>query len=159
MPIPADLKDAFEKFTAGPSLLNEAVRGLDTGGIAARVTGEDWTIRDVLHHLADDELVVATRIRFLLAEEEPTVVPYDEARWQRRLQYLWRSPEVALNTYGAVRFSTAELLTHCDRTAFARKGIHPERGEITVASIVTSAVAHNELHLAQIAEIRKGLGR
>ncbi len=155
----SDLRPLFDAFTRGPSLLNEAVRGLDSGCVSRRAPGEDWSIRDIVVHISDAELIRATRIRMILAAEQPPALPvFDEQAWQRRLSYLWRSVEGALAFFDHTRSSTAEILAQCDRNGWARTGIHPEEGPLDVRELVQRGVGHIEAHTAQIAAIRAALG-
>ncbi len=124
------------------------------GELTRRSEGSGWSTRDVLVHLADMELVRSVRIRMMLAGDAPTLMSIDEEAWQRKLHYLWRSPEAALAQFEQARFGTAEILNQCGREAWARTGIHPEDGELTVAELVRRGVAHVEDHVAQIAAIR-----
>ena len=88
--ITGELKDLLESYKRGPALVTEAIRGIEGGALNARRPGSDWSIRDLLMHLADAELVRGYRIRVILAEDEPPILGWDQERWTRRLQYLWR---------------------------------------------------------------------
>ncbi len=154
--IPAHLQEAFARFTAQPTLLNEAVSGLGAGGLNHRLPGEDWSIRDVVIHLADGELVNALRFRMVLCEDAPVLPRHDAETWRRRLHYLWRSPETALSLFQQARFSSGEILQQCDAAAWARTGLHPSGAEVTLGAMLEEAVWHAEDHLGQIAKIRGG---
>jgi hypothetical protein len=145
------------RFAAGPRLLREAVRDLEGGGMSARVAGEDWSIRDILHHLADAELVRAVRIRTIVAEPGSVIGAWDEGAWQRRLQYLWRSPELALAAFDTVRTGTAELLMHCDAGAWERAGVTAAGEALTVRELVERGVTHVDEHCRQIGAIRAAM--
>ena len=159
MPLSAANRATLDAFTRAPGLLRESVRDLGAGELAQRPPGQDWSIRDVVHHLADDELMRAVRIRLAVASPGSPLPGYDEQAWQRRLQYLWRSPELALATLDQVRFGTAEILQRLDDAGWARHGLHPERGELTVAAIVQDGIDHVAEHVAQVGAIRAALRR
>jgi hypothetical protein len=147
-----EIEALVENFAAGPALVREAVRGLDAGALSRRHGG--WSVRDILHHLVDAELVRAVRIRQVLAEERPAILPWDEGLWQRRLQYLWRSPEAALASFEQVVYGTAEILSRVERAGWERAGVHPEKGEYSVRALVEAGVTHHAEHCAQIAATR-----
>jgi hypothetical protein len=151
--LPPDLTPVFERFTRGPSLVFEAIRDIGPAQIN-RPGKEGWSVRDVLVHLSDTELVRAVRMRTVLTEDEPTLVTFDEGTWKKRLHYLWRSPEVALSLFQQTRFSTAEMLRNCDRHAWERAAIHPDLGRQTLATMLRRGVEHVDDHIAQIAELR-----
>jgi hypothetical protein len=152
--LPPLLRKQLDDFLAGPARVRAAIDGVDAGLLNRRPPGEDWSIRDILMHLADAELVGAVRFRLVLAEEEPVLPTYEQELWKRRLQYLWRDPEAALALFHATRYSTAEILDNCGADAWQRSGIHPESGPITVAGLVALYIDHVEQHVAQIAAAR-----
>ncbi len=159
MAVPQEHRDLFAAYVHGPTLVREAIAGLDAAGVAAR-GAEEWSVRDILHHLGDAELVRAVRLRMAVADEAvPAFVPFDESRWQRRLQYLWRSPEAALALFEQVVFSNGEILSHCERGAWERHGEHITDGPKTVATLLTNGVDHFAAHCAQIGAIRAATGR
>jgi hypothetical protein len=152
--VPVEYRELHQSFSRGPAILREALTDLSMGELTRRAGGEGWSTRDVLVHLADMELVRGFRIRLILADDNPLLVNVDEGAWQRRLHYLWRSPEAAIAQFEQLRFGTAEILNQCGRDAWQRAGVHVEDGEVSVADLVRRGVAHVEDHVRQIAEIR-----
>jgi hypothetical protein len=147
-------RELLDAFAAAPAGVREALRGLDAGTMNRR-PGDAWSVRDVVVHLSDAELVRAFRIRMMLAEDAPLITNFDEGAWQRRLQYLWRSPEAALALYELTCFSTAEILRNCDSTAFLRTGTHIEDGLLDVRSLVERGVRHAAEHRTHIEWLRE----
>jgi len=151
---PERLRPLFSRFTAGPTLLREAVFGLNPADLNRRPPGSDWSIRDVILHLADGELVAAVQFRLVIAEDDPTLPGFDQETWKRRLHYLWRDPEFAIGLFQQVRYANGELLQQCDSTAWARAGVHPGRGQMTLAQLLEFHAAHAEEHASQIGSMR-----
>ncbi len=149
-----DLQDLLDRFARGPSLLREAVSGLDAGIAGRPPPGDDWSVRDIVVHLADAELVRAVRIRAILAEDEPALITFDERLWKRRLQYLWRSIESSISLFEQTRYTTAEILRHAGKDAWERTGIHPERGRMTVRELIVAGIDHVTEHAEQIRAAR-----
>lgn len=131
-------------------MLRAAINELTVADLTRRTGGTGWTTRDIMVHLADMELARSVRIRMMLAEDNPVLFAANEDLWQRRLYYLWRSPEAALTLFEMVRFSTAEILGQCGREAWLRTGQHPEDGEITVLELVERGIRHVAEHAEQI---------
>ncbi|MEX0782739.1 MAG: DinB family protein [Dehalococcoidia bacterium] len=152
--LPRPLREQLDAFIQGPTLVRQAIEGIDAGLLNRRPPGDDWSIRDVIIHLSDGELLGAVRIRLALAEESPPMPMYEQDAWKRRLQYLWRDPEAALGLFQQTRYSTAEILDHCGAEAWQRTIIHPESGPLTVAALVGIYVGHVNDHVAQIANAR-----
>jgi hypothetical protein len=151
--LPDEIVPVLERFNHGASLIREAINGIDARTIS-RPGPESWSIRDVLVHLADAELVRSVRIRYILAEEEPLLVSFDEGLWKRRLQYLWRSPEASLALFDQSRYSTTELLRQIDAKSWERFGVFPDGDTITVAELLRRGANHSEEHATQIKQLR-----
>jgi hypothetical protein len=151
--MPEELVEPLARFVQGASLVREAVYGADAGTLS-RPGKEGWSIRDIVVHLADAEMVRATRIRFILAEEEPILAPYDEGMWKRKLHYLWRSPEASLALFDQLRFTTVEILRQLDMKSWERAGMTPEGDRLSVDELIRRGAAHAEEHSAQIKALR-----
>lgn len=151
--LPAALEPVFQQFTEGPTLVTRAIEGLEAG-LLNRPGREGWSVRDVVVHLADAELVGALRFRMILAGEKPALPVYDPDTWKRRLHYLWRSPEASLSLFQQTRFASAEMLRQCSASDWERVGVHPERGEVTLGELLTQYAGHASEHVAQILVLR-----
>lgn len=151
--LPDHVVEPLERFVRGATLVREAVHGADAGTIS-RPGKEGWSIRDVLVHLGDAELVRSTRLRMILAEDEPALFTFDEGLWKRRLHYIWRSPEAAIALFDQLRFTQMEILRQLDTASWARAGVHPGDGRITVADLIIRGAAHTDDHARQIRELR-----
>ena len=153
---PEHLRDLMFRFGRGPLLVREAISGLDAGALNRRPVGSDWSIRDIIIHLADAEIVGAMRLRLVIANDAPAIEPWEEGPWKRRLHYLWRDPEAALALFELLVYTNGELLQQCDAQSWKRTGVHPERGVITLEDLLQDRVTHSEEHIAQIREYREG---
>lgn len=151
--LPPEIAENLQRFVDGPSAVHGSMAGLDAGSLS-RPGKEGWSIRDVLVHLSDTELVRAVRFRTMLTEDSPQLAGFDQEVWKRKLHYLWRSPEAALSLFQQLRYGSAEMLRQCDLRAWDRIGVHPERGNISVADLVRIGAEHVDEHVAQIAALR-----
>jgi len=153
--IPSHLREPFARFKAAPTLLRSAVSGVDPALLNRRPKGDEWSIRDVIIHLADTELVRAVRLRMMLAEDEPHLPDVEENLWKRKLHYLWRDPESALSLFQQTRFANAELLAQCYADAWERTAIHATLGVMTVAEQMIRGADHVDEHVEQIRHNRE----
>ncbi len=157
--MPDDLVASFDRFVAGPANLRAALKGLDAAAFNRRPPGEDWSIRDVVMHVTDAELVRSVSFRFVIAHPEPVVPAWDEELFKRKLHYLFRDPELALTVFQVTRFSNAELLQQLDGQSWQRSGTRAEDGSTTtLAELMERAVGHDALHVAQVGTMREALG-
>ena len=154
--IPDEHADAFARFARGPSRVRAAIDGADPAAFNRRPPGDGWSMRDVVVHLADAELVLAVRLRLTLAGGEPVLPAWDGEGWRRRLLYVFRDPEAALECFRLVRHGNAEMLRECAPDAWERAARHPRLGAITVGGLASRAAAHAEEHAAQLRALRGG---
>jgi uncharacterized damage-inducible protein DinB len=142
-------------YAEGPRLVTAAVRGLSADELHFTPGPGHWSIHQHVVHLADADLVLATRLRYILAAPGVAVLPFDQERWGRTLDYAGRSLETSLALLRAVREATADLLRRMPPEAWQRVGQHPQAGPQTVEAIVAHSVEHVDHHLRTIAKRRR----
>ncbi len=116
-----------------------------------------WTIAQIARHVADTEIVVAMRLRLIIAEERPVLSPFDQDKWAANLGYENAHPLTSLALFEALRNDTTALLESLPPEAFQRTSMHPERGEKTLGEWVVLFGNHVYTHVEQIRKIRAGL--
>jgi len=114
-----------------------------------------WSIRQIVAHLADSELVGAHRMRQVVAEDNPTLVAFDQDAWTRNLDYARRKPKQSLETFRRVRAENYDLLKDLPESAFERTGNHTENGPMSLRRLLDGYAGHAESHARQMAEIRE----
>jgi uncharacterized damage-inducible protein DinB len=110
-----------------------------------------WSVREILCHLADCEIVFAFRLRQTLAEPHPVIQPFDQDLWARN--YDAYDAASALAVFTAVRHFNVQLIDSLPPEAFSRPVSHPERGTMTFQTIVDTMGGHDLNHLGQIERI------
>lgn len=140
-------------------MLREALSGLDASTFSRRPPGNDWSIRDVVMHVCDAELVRSVSFRLTIAHDDPVLPAWDEELFKRRLHYLFRDAELALSLFQVTRFANAELLQQLDRASWERTATRGWDGtRETVGSLLERAASHDGTHIAQVREMRETLG-
>jgi hypothetical protein len=150
----SDIPTILERFRRSPEVLAVVLTGVFGEEEDYSTAPGKWSIRQILAHLADTETVYAHRLRQVLAEENPTLMAFDQEAWARNLDYRRRKPKQSLETFRRVRAENYELLHGLSEGAFARTGNHTERGRVTVRDIVEGAANHAESHARQMQQIR-----
>lgn len=149
---------AIASIAALPEHLTHAVRGLTHEQLELPYRDGGWTVRQVVHHVADSHVNAYVRTRLLLTEREPTVKPYDENAWAQ----LADARHAAIG--GSLLLLTAvhERWVHCLRalpaSAFARTLQHPENGPMTLDDLVELYAWHGRHHAAHVFALRERLG-
>jgi uncharacterized damage-inducible protein DinB len=109
-----------------------------------------WAPVEVLAHLADLELAYGVRLRLMLTSDRPALPRFDQNRLAERAHYLAWPPQLALERFRVRRGDSLEILEGSGAEELARIGIHPTRGEMTVADMVALMLAHDTGHVGQI---------
>ena len=151
----SEITELLERFRRGPELLAVVLTG---------VFGEEedfvpapgkWSIRQIVAHVADAELVCAHRMRKIVAEDNPTLMAFDQDAWTRNLDYARRKPKQSLETFRRLRGENYELLKGLPEEAYVRTGNHSERGPISLRFQAELLAAHAESHARQIEAVRE----
>ena len=115
----------------------------------------EWSIHEVVIHLADAEAAGYWRIRRALAEPKSELPAYDQEAWASKLTYRIQDRSLALQLFTALRASTAALLRLLPEEAWQRIALHAERGELSVLDLFNTYVEHGEGHLRQIEQLKQ----
>ena len=110
-----------------------------------------WSVREILSHLADCEIVFAFRLRQALAEDHHVIQPFDQDAWAAT--YSQNDAVMALVVFSAVRQWNVALIQGMSAADLTRTLNHPERGEMTVKVVVATMAGHDINHLGQIEKI------
>jgi hypothetical protein len=116
---------------------------------------ERWSIRQILAHLADSEIVCADRLRRVIAEQNPTLIAFDQDAWAAHLNYAQRKISESLETFRRLRAENFELLKDLPEPVYERTGTHSERGVITLSQLVEGIAGHAERHARQLQDLRR----
>jgi hypothetical protein len=123
----------------------------------ARTYGKGkWSGREILGHLTDCELVFLTRLQYMLAEENPTVVSFDQNLWAARFRYPKQDVAALRERFRALRTELIRLTKTASPADFARKASRPDHPDYTVEYLTAHAAEHNARHLEQLAAIKSG---
>src|SRR5579864_5751376 len=142
----SDIPVLLERFRRGPEVLAMVLTGVfGEEEDFVRAPGK-WSVRQIVAHLADAELAAAHRFRQMIAEDNPTLVAWDQDKWTRNLDYAKRKPKQSLETFRRIRAENYELLKDLPPAAFERTGNHTERGVITVLNLLEGMAGHAESH-------------
>ncbi len=148
---------AIAAYKDGYRVVTEALAGITAAALDARPAANEWSSRDIVHHLADSEMTSAIRLRRLLVEDNPRIVGYDQDEFARRLFYD-RPIEASLAAFHAARLTTAELLDQMDDADWERAGTHDERGRYSVTDWLDLYAVHAHDHADQIRRARAAAG-
>ena len=142
----------IEQYKEGHRAVADAFRDMADEELD-RSASDEWTPRQIAHHLADSEMMSAIRIRRLLTEDAPVIHGYDEATFAKRLTSD-RPIGPSLEAMRYARESTAQLLDRLTEADWQRAGTHSESGPYSVEMWLTIYAAHGHDHAAQVKRSR-----
>ena len=151
----SEIPALLERYRRGPELLAVVLTGVFGEEEDFAAAPGKWSIRQIVAHLADAELVGAHRFRQVLAEENPTLIAFDQDAWTRNLDYARRKPKQSLETFRRIRAENYELLKDLPAAAYDRTGNHSENGPMTLRRLLEGYAGHAESHARQLQEIRE----
>jgi uncharacterized damage-inducible protein DinB len=149
----------IEAYAAGAHQLADAIRGLSPEDFTALPVANTWSIGQIVLHLMDSDLIAADRMKRVIAENNPSLIGFDETAFARRLFYEKQDPLKAAEIFRLNREMTALLLRNLSDADFQRVGTHNERGVVTLAQLVDLYVHHLHHHLGFIRHKRQLLGK
>lgn len=141
-----------------PARLREAVRGLDDAQLDTPYRPGGWTVRQVVHHVADSHMNSYIRFRLALTEDEPTIKPYDQAKWAELVDCRRLPVETSLQLLEALHSRWVALVGEFGDAEFARTFRHPELGVVRLDSALAMYCWHGRHHRAHIAGLRERMG-
>jgi DinB superfamily len=142
-----------------PAQLRAAVTGLNAAQLDTPYRENGWTVRQVVHHVPDSHLNAYTRIKLALTEEEPTIKPYEEARWAELPDGRGGDIEPSLRLLESLHQRWLMLLRQLAPADFERRYRHPEHGRIFGLTEVLALYAwHGRHHVAHITSLRRRMG-
>jgi DinB superfamily len=144
-------REPVELMRETPRRLRELAGRLGQAGLERSLGPGKWPARTILSHLADCEIAFAFRLRQTLAIDGHLIQPFDQEKWAR--PYDSMSAQQALEVFTAVRGWNLALIKTLTAEDLMRKVSHPERGEMTMNTILETMAGHDNNHLEQLKKI------
>jgi hypothetical protein len=141
-----------------PAALRAAVAGLNDAQLDTPYREGGWTLRQVVHHLADSHTNASIRFRFIVAEDKPTVKPYDEAVWAEFPDAKSGPIAPSMSLLEGLHARWAAFLRARSAADFSRPFVHPEYGERTMDWNTELYAWHCRHHTAHITQLRAAKG-
>ncbi len=147
-------RDPLEVLAETPAALRRLVASVPAAALLVPEARGKWSIRHVLRHLADSEIVWGWRLRVVLAQNRPSLTGWDQDAWADRLHYEEADAAEALEEFETLRRGHLRLLGAMAPEDLERIGLHAERGEESVGRMLHLYAGHDLVHLRQGDRIR-----
>lgn len=141
-----------------PSNMRAAIAGLSPQQLDTPYREGGWTVRQVAHHVPDSHMNAYVRYKLALTENEPTIKPYDEARWAELADTKATPIEVSLALLENLHERWVQLLRSLTTDDWKRQFRHPDLGVVSLERNLALYAWHGKHHVAHVTELRKRMG-
>lgn len=148
----------IEQYEKGGDDLRMAVKGMKREDLLAHPVPGTWSIQEIVHHVVDSDLILADRMKRIIAEENPTLIGFNETLFAKNLFYDEQSVDDSVTIFELNRRNFARVLKKLPPEAFDRIGTHNERGPLKLSAVLEMSVNHLKHHLGFIVQKREKLG-
>jgi uncharacterized damage-inducible protein DinB len=138
-----------------PGDLRAVVRDMDDKQLDTAYRAGGWTIRQVIHHLADSHMNAYMRFKLTLTENEPTIKPYIQDAWADTAENFKVEPQISIDFLDALHQKWVALLQTMTASDFEKVFNHPESGKNSLNKALALYAWHGRHHLAQIQALKK----
>ncbi len=154
------VKADLERYAKAPAKLELALEKLSESKLRWKPNPKKWSIREIVCHLADSDIVGVARMNLVVAsspEKPPILSGYNQDLLAERFLYNTQDDVEALQFFKYLRRRTTVLLKSLPDEAFEKYGIHDEAGKLTLGALVKRYADHAERHLKQIETLKEML--
>lgn len=152
----SEREELIARIEALPALLRELIAGATDEELARPYRPGGWNSFQVIHHLADSHMNLFVRARLIITESTPPLKPYNQDEWAKLADASGQPLEPSLKILDGVHARLAPLFRSLPEEAWKRTAYHPERGPLSLESLLALYAGHGEKHLDHI---RQGIGR
>jgi hypothetical protein len=155
---PEKIRGWIAEIEATPAALRAALAGLSPEQLDTPYRPGGWTVRQVAHHVPDSHVNAYVRFKLALTEEEPTIKPYEEARWAELADTRETPLEVSLALLEALHRRWVTLLRSLAPADWNRRLVHPELGRLALDHVLQIYAWHGRHHVAHVTALRQREG-
>jgi hypothetical protein len=146
-------KDPLRVQSATAKKLAGLLRGKTPAKLRKRPAPDKWSVAEILAHLADAEIVTSWRIRSILGAPGTSLQAFDQDAWAATGKYAKRDPRKSLEQFRVLREGNLALFKSLTPEQWKHSGMHAERGEESIETILLRIAGHDLNHLEQVETI------
>lgn len=140
-----------------PAAIENALSNLDAAQIETPYRDGGWTVKQLVHHVADSHMNAYIRFKLAMTEENPTIRPYDQEQWSKLPDSANIPVNVSVTLLHALHMRWHEILLHIDDADFEKRTVfHPEyKKQMTLWYLLGMYAWHSRHHTAHITALRE----
>lgn len=153
-----NIKEYINDLRKLPHELAKAIEGLNDDQLDTQYREGGWTVRQVVHHVADSHMNGYIRVKWTLTEDNPLIKTYNQDEWVK-LNDTFNTPvSVSINLLFAVHERWVNLLSALTKEEVKRKLTHPENSYERLEQLIALYAWHSKHHTAHVTSLRKRMG-
>ena len=153
---PAGRASAIRRISEAPSALRAAVADLNDAQLDTPYRPGGWTVRQVVHHVADSHMNAYVRFKLGLTEADPRIRTYEETEWARQPEARTAPTRLSLVLLDALHDRWVQGLPDpADEEAWARGVVYPDGTRLSLSELLASYAWHGDHHTAHIVSLRE----
>lgn len=145
----------IERYAEGFKLISGAIDGLSEEELNFKPAPDKWSIKEIVIHVSDTEIVAVHRIKSVISEQDPLLTAFDQNAWADNQRYADLALQPHLDIFRSLREGLISVLRSLHAEAWARTGVHSEAGKLTLSDLLQKFVNHVEVHLRQIDRVKE----
>jgi hypothetical protein len=153
---PTERKQRIAHMEELPAALESSIAGLSDAQLDTTPGEGEWSVRQIIHHVADSHLVGFARMKLVLTETKPILKPYNQDAWVH-LADAALPPKMSIEILSGLHARWSVMLASLPDESWGRTGIHLDNGLMTLDDLLEVYARHGDAHLAQIAKTRQAL--
>ncbi|WP_248925596.1 DinB family protein [Paenibacillus hamazuiensis] len=153
------MEQLIANYSKGYDMLSEALVGVSQELLNFKPAPDKWSIKEIVIHVSDAEMVAIYRMKKVIAEENPLLFKFDPDAWAGRLHYLALDHEPYLQMFRSQRAMMTQILLALKPENWERTGVHNVAGKQTLRDIVQTFVGHVDRHIKQIERNKEAFSR
>ena len=149
------VEQLIQQYKQGYAKILRELEGLTEEGLLFKPSEKSWSIREIIIHVADAELVHIHRMKAVLSEDNPVLTAFDQDLWTARLHTQGIDHQLYLQLFKSMRESFLPVLHHLTQQDYLRIGTHNQAGQQTFKEIFEHSIEHVDNHIEQIRRVKK----
>ncbi|MGS2778804.1 DinB family protein [Robertmurraya sp. GLU-23] len=149
------MKHLIDEYKESYNKMVTEIEGLTQEQILYKPSENSWSIREIVIHVTDAELVHVHRMKSVLSENNPILTAFDQDAWTSKLHTQSLDHQLYLSLFDAMINSFIPILTNLGEDDYLRVGTHNIEGEFTFKELFEHSIEHIQNHVEQIRKIKK----
>lgn len=154
----AQRQQLIDQIKCLPDEVSQLVSGLTRQQLTTVSIPGEWTVQQIVHHLADSHMNAVIRLKLILSKDNPPLQGYPQEVWAEQADVDAVPIEASLSILRGLHARWTALLESLPDEAWSRKGVHSESGAMTVEDILRIYSQHGRDHIDQIQRVLAAQG-